>query len=202
VAGRVVILNGTSSAGKSTVVQAFRDLMVNECWVATGLDAFLAMFPGAWFTSPANPGAHGAAGFAFLPDGRGALIATSGPDAERLLSGYRRSVAALAHAGNDVIVDEVMVGCNAWADWDDALTGVDALWVRVECPLEVCIQRERDRGDRLIGLALGQHERIHNGVRYNLVIDTAERSPEENARIIADRIGLVQPRPESHASTG
>ena len=131
-AGWVVVINGTSSSGKSTVVNSLRDLVVDECWLATGIDVFLAMFPGTWFTAPERPGPHGAAGFSFLPDGRGALIATPGPAGERLLAGYRRSVAAVAHAGNNVVVDEVMVGVNAWADWVDALSGVNTLWVRVE----------------------------------------------------------------------
>jgi hypothetical protein len=98
VAGWVVVINGTSSSGKSTVVNALRDLIVDECWLATGIDVFLAIFPGIWFTVPERPGPHGAAGFSFLPDGGGALIVTPGPAGERLLAGYRRSVAALAHA--------------------------------------------------------------------------------------------------------
>ena len=71
-----------------------------------------------------------------------------------------------------------------WANWTSALSGVPALWVRAECPLAVCEGRERDRGDRQLGLARGQYASVHLGVAYDMVIDTQDVPPEENARFI------------------
>jgi chloramphenicol 3-O phosphotransferase len=44
--------------------------------------------------------------------------------------------------------------------------------------------RERARGDRLIGLARWQLDRVHVGVAYDLEIDTTAASPLECARMI------------------
>jgi chloramphenicol 3-O-phosphotransferase len=43
-AGKVVVLNGTSSAGKTARALAFQDLRARrgDCWVVFGIDEYLA----------------------------------------------------------------------------------------------------------------------------------------------------------------
>jgi chloramphenicol 3-O phosphotransferase len=50
--------------------------------------------------------------------------------------------------------------------------------------------RERQRGDRLIGLARWQYARVHRDVSYDLEIDTSTATPMECAVRIRDRFGL------------
>jgi chloramphenicol 3-O-phosphotransferase len=47
---KVVILNGTSSSGKTTIATAFRDqrAAVGDFWLLTGIDDFLSKIPYAW----------------------------------------------------------------------------------------------------------------------------------------------------------
>ena len=48
----------------------------------------------------------------------------------------------------------------------------------VRCPLEVAVQRERDRGDRHIGLVRQQFDLVHAGRTYDCEIDTSTLDPE------------------------
>jgi chloramphenicol 3-O phosphotransferase len=57
-------------------------------------------------------------------------------------------------------------------------------------PLEVLEARERERGDRELGLARWQYDRVHQGVVYDLELDTAVATPLENAGNIRDTFGL------------
>jgi chloramphenicol 3-O phosphotransferase len=70
------------------------------------------------------------------------------------------------------------------------LNKFDFRLVGLFAPLDVLEQRELERGDRDIGLARWQHRRVHAGIRYDLEIDTAVRSPNETARIISQTFDL------------
>ena len=97
----------------------------------------------------------------------------------RLLHIYRSTVAAAAHAGLNVIVDDVVIDAKIWHDWHDALTGLDVVWVGVHCDLDVVEARERSRGDRPPGMARAQFATVHTAADYDLSFDTTSSSPEQ-----------------------
>ena len=105
------------------------------------------------------------------------------------MHGMRRSVAALAAAGNDLVVDDVMLG-DEMADYDALLAGLRVHKVGVFAPLAVLEVREAARGDRLPGLARWQIDRVHAGRVYDLEIDSAANTPRQSARLIVERFGL------------
>jgi chloramphenicol 3-O phosphotransferase len=49
----------------------------------------------------------------------------------------------------------------------------------------VAAQRERERGDRVVGASEKQSLLVHEGVHYDLVVDTTSNSADELARLIA-----------------
>ena len=57
------------------------------------------------------------------------------------------------------------------------LSGFAIFFVGVFAPLEVLEARERQRGDRLIGLARWQYDRIHRGKKYDLEVDSGSLGP-------------------------
>ena len=63
-------------------------------------------------------------------------------------------------------------------------------FVGLFAPLDILETRERGRGDREIGLARWQHERVHQGMIYDLEIDTTTTTPLENAQRIRDAFGI------------
>jgi len=107
-----------------------------------------------------------------------------GPVGQRLASGMRAALAAFARAGNAVLVDDVFID-RAWLDeWRTELAGVELLLVGVMAPLNVLEERERARGNRVAGEARAQVDLIHDGVEYDLTVDTSRQSPDECARSI------------------
>lgn len=178
--GRIILLNGTSSAGKTTLAAALRAHYDErgESWLVVGIDDYLAKVPPAMWT--------GTAGFGFAPadDGAG-VVFTLGPDAQALLAVYRESAASFARRGLNVIVDEVVLDDTAWSGWQSALDGLDPFWVRVDCPLDVREERERARSNRQIGIARGQDRTVHHHPPYRLAVDTSTATPAELAARIA-----------------
>ncbi|MGO4842853.1 hypothetical protein AB4144_62330, partial [Rhizobiaceae sp. 2RAB30] len=61
----------------------------------------------------------------------------------------------------------------------DLLSPFGLCRVGVFAPLDVLEDRERRRGDRLIGLARWQYERVHRDMVYDLEVDTGRSSPDE-----------------------
>jgi chloramphenicol 3-O phosphotransferase len=76
------------------------------------------------------------------------------------------------------------------ADYQALLAGFTLHLVGVFAPLDVLEARERARGDRLIGLARGQYDRVHRGKTYDLEIDTSTATPAECAERIKRAFGL------------
>lgn len=184
--GRVIGLNGTTSAGKSTLAAALQAQLgaAGECWIILGIDDFLGKLPLPWL-GYVEVGAHADEGLTFVRPGA-TVGFRAGPVGSALLRGYRRSVAAVVHAGVNVVIDEVMIDDDAWEQWVRVLDGRSPFWVRVDCPLEVREGRELARGDRLIGLARSQEPVVHRSARYDLVVDTSVGDAESLARTIID----------------
>jgi chloramphenicol 3-O phosphotransferase len=188
----VVILNGASSSGKTTIAERFRDERgaAGECWVVMGNDDFLARLPHQWFDVGVHHGPFAADGIRFEASSTGVQVRV-GEVGRRLLAGYRRAVAATARAGLPVVVDEVTFDAVAARDWEDALEGLDITWVAVRCDLEVVEARERARSDREPGLARAQTAVVHDLVRYDGELDSTVATVEQ---LVATLTRIVAPR--------
>ena len=104
----------------------------------------------------------------------------NGPAGQELLIQMRRLVANLAESGFNVIVDEVGEA-EVIADYRARL-GPACPAVKVDAPLSELERRERERGDRLLGLAREQSTRLHTGIDYDLEVDTHADTPDALAR--------------------
>jgi predicted enzyme related to lactoylglutathione lyase len=108
-----------------------------------------------------------------------------GESGHRLIRGMHRALAALALAGNDVIVEHVLLYEEWKRDLLEALKGLSVCTVGIECPIEVLEERERTRGDAVIGQALAHHETVHANLDYDMRIDTSAMEPRAAAEVIA-----------------
>ncbi|MEU6345667.1 chloramphenicol phosphotransferase CPT [Streptomyces sp. NPDC046977] len=169
---QVMVLNGGSSAGKSSIVRCLQALLP-ELWLSTGMDVLLQSMPASLHGSPS--------GLEFTPDGR----ATVGKAFRELQRAWIHGVAATARAGARVIVDDVFLdGAACQERWQEALEGLRVLWVGVRCDGAVAACREVARGDRVSGLARSQADAVHRGVTYHLTLDTAGTESMDCARLI------------------
>ncbi|MFD9848453.1 phosphotransferase-like protein [Streptomyces parvus] len=97
--------------------------------------------------------------------------------------------AATARAGAHVIIDDVFLGGPASREpWRKALTGLDVPWVGVRCESGVAEAREIARGDRPKGMAAAQAEKVHEGVSYDVEVDTTHMDSRACARTIAAHV--------------
>jgi chloramphenicol 3-O phosphotransferase len=172
----VIVLNGGSSAGKSSIARCLQGVL-RRPWLTFGVDDLLVAMP------PATENAED--GITFAPDG---LIAV-GPEFRRLEAAWHAGLAAMAAAGVGIIVDEVFLGgASSQARLDDALVGLTVLWVAVHCDPDVATAREADRPDRIVGMAASQARVVHDGVRYDLQVDTTRTSAMDCALAISAHV--------------
>lgn len=124
-----------------------------------------------------------------MENGKPSVVIKTGPVGERTLRGMRRAIIALATEGNNLIVDEVLLGAEK-AEYRQLLAPFEVYWVGVFAPLDVLEERERSRGDRLIGLSRWQYDKVHKDMIYNLEIDTSDMTPLACAERIKQKFGL------------
>ncbi len=183
-AGRVIVLNGNGSAGKSSIAKALQKITA-EPFLHVAMDAFIDMMPESMFETP-----EGLVFRNLEEDGKPVVEITTGPVAARVFYGMRFAMAALARTGNNLIIDDVLVASSDVAEYAEAFDGLTVRWVGVFAPLDVLEERERQRGDRDIGLSRWLARHVHKGMRYDLEIDTSRSSPDECAQQIKRAFGL------------
>lgn len=167
--GRLILLNGTSSSGKSSIAEEL-----------------LATLDGAWFHLAIDQ-------FHRLRARRDWTEETFLPVFQRTVLGFHRAVAGMAAAGNDVVVDHILG--ERWR-LEDCLTvfdGLPVLFVGVRCSLPELERRERERGNRTIGRAAVQFPLVHQHGKYDVEVDSEHNTPAECAALIRDRLGQAPP---------
>ena len=173
---QVIVLNGSSSSGKSSIARCLQSLLP-EPWLTLGVDDFLTAMPPAMLASD-----HG---IVFAADGK----ITVGPGVRRLEAAWSQGVAAMARAGAGIILDMVFLqGATAQIRWKNVLAGLEVLWVGVQCDPLVATAREAARRDRVPGMAATQARLVHQGMAYDLQVDTTYCSSEDCARSIVDHV--------------
>lgn len=184
--GRLIVLVGTSSVGKSSTARRLQHVLT-EPYLVVGLDHFFDMFPQDWGGHGRGPGPGFWSEVVTDPDDRPRIVTHYGDAGRRLLSGMRAAVVALLRTGNNVILDEMPVDETIVPAWRRELSdiGVDVCWVALRAPLDVIEAREYEREHgRHLGNARG-HYGIGMDCSYDLVLDAAALSPDERAQSIA-----------------
>lgn len=179
----IIILNGVGSVGKSSTARAFQTITAQP-FLHVAMDAFAEMLPPKLFGD-----SEGLVFETTYQDGKPSVTVRTGPAFERAMRGMRHAIKAMAEQGNNLIVDDVMLG-EEHLDYRALLSDFDARLVGLFAPLVVLEARELARGDRAPGLARWQFNRVHRGVIYDLEIETATRTPVENAQTIRDAFNL------------
>jgi chloramphenicol 3-O phosphotransferase len=185
-----IVLNGTSCSGKSSIAAALQELWPRPLQV-TGIDTFLASQSKRFFATDGRV----AAGFSWVPvtiDGQPAFEWVPGPLGLGMIKASHAYWAACAGAGLDQVIDDVWLVPDQPAGLQDALVAANTLWVGVHCPLALAEQRERERGDRIVGTVRGQHALVHTFRTYDVDVDTSVATPRECAEAI---LAVLDARP-------
>ncbi len=182
-AGKIIVLNGASSAGKTSILEALQasDLPGLEGpYLNAGIDKFIWMLPDRYLERP-------------LWDDVLGLATQAGATGRRLFSGMHQAIAALARAGNHVVADHVLVEAEWVRECARLFAGLSAYLIGIRCPLPVLEQRERARKNRTLGQARAQYELVHAYCLYDLELDTAQLSPQECVGQIQQLLQQGQP---------
>ncbi|MEW2514520.1 AAA family ATPase [Streptomyces sp. NPDC046870] len=171
--GQIIFLNGTSSSGKSSIARELLDILDDGVYFHLAVDAFNAMRSKRELEAEELDAAL-----------------------RRTRMGFHRSIAAMAQAGNDIVVDHVLSEPWRLLDCLTVLRPEDVLFVGVRCPLDELARREQARGDRPSGLAKHQYGLVHRHGDYDLECDTSTMSPRECAQRIKQFLPQL-PRPNA-----
>jgi len=174
----VVVLNGGSSSGKSSIARCLQRLL-GPTWLTLGVDDLIRALPAG--DEPA--GSSGPVEFA--PDGQ----VNVGEDFRLAEASWYAGLAAIGRCRTGLIIDEVFLGGGASQErLATALSGLRVVWVGVRCDPDVAAAREPKRADRVPGMARLQATRVHEGVVYDFVVDTTTKSAADCAAAIATRV--------------
>jgi chloramphenicol 3-O phosphotransferase len=158
--GQVLLLNGTSSSGKSSIAEQLL-LVLERPFFHMPVDAVNAM-RARQRTLELGPAE------------RGAVLA-------RTRAGFHRAVAGMAQAGNDVVADYILSEQWRLLDCLTVLAGLDVVFIGVRCSPQELERRERERGDRPPGQAAAQLPQVHSYGSYDIECDTTTASPRDCA---------------------
>ncbi|MBQ2724121.1 MAG: AAA family ATPase [Clostridia bacterium] len=164
-AGTIIILNGPSSSGKSTLSRNLQKIWPTPLYY-TSYDLVEEQM------APYIYSRHAYEGFP--------------SPVKDFLDVMYITAAAMANTGRDVVIDNCLFDTEDIIDLcRDRLAGIPQVWVRVKLDQEELDRREKARGNRAIGKARWQAEHItpKEDAAYDVIVDTANPS-EECARSI------------------
>ena len=151
----VILLNGASSSGKSTLAGALRQRLRDtkrEEYRIVSIDDFLDMT-------------------AHEPIYEDDVYEISHLLCQKALD--------ILKSGDGAIIDHVITSERIYRQLTEALKDYPLITVQVTCPLRELEKREKERGDRSIGSAKASCAYLYPQKGYDLTLNTLELSPEE-----------------------
>ena len=163
--GKIILLNGASSSGKSTLAAVLQARLEEPFWHYS-IDHLIAAK-----ILPSERIKRGDFAWASLR--------------EPFFEGFHRSSPALAGAGNNLIVEHI-VETDAWMKrLAVLLQPFDVFYVGVRCPLQELERRELARGDRPVGDAAKDFPLTARYGPYDLEVDSTQ-ALEQNVNAVIE----------------
>lgn len=171
--GIIVLLNGTSSSGKTSISNE----LVNQKEILfhhLSIDDFFNNFNE--FVDKKFPD--------FKPTREVDDQAVAQIIFDPIASMFYSTIKLFSEMGLNVIADTVIDNDKSFNQCLDAFFDQPTLFIGVMCSKEELMRREQIRGDRQIGLANSQFDKVYCFNEYDLEVNTEELSPIECAEKI------------------
>ena len=163
--GKIILLNGASSSGKSTLARALQNALDEPFWHFS-IDHLRESNVLPWQRIASNEFEWANLRPAFF-------------------EGFHRCLPELATAGNNLIVEHIIESEHYMVRLLNLLLGIDVFFVGIHCPLQELERREIARGDRKHGEARSDYERKHSYCRYDLEINSDESLSDNVQRVLS-----------------
>lgn len=194
---KIIILNGTSSSGKSSIVKEFQNI-AKECYYKIEMDTIYNILPEKYLIyrnhNEFRPELQNKLtnenrkGFYF----EGEKICKLGEYARNVAKDFIDLIKVLAQNDRNIIVDMVVFGISELGYIADLFQKFDIYLVRVNCDSKELEKREKERGDRIVGSAEYTQNLIDT--KYNdLVLDSTNKSPTKLAEVLYNFINNNSP---------
>ena len=161
--GCIIFLNGVTSSGKTSIVEALQDR--EDCY----------------FCVVANDLFQEMVGERFLRENYWQHLS-------RVILLMYHTAKLYSDMGHDVLIDGILVErpeiAPHYQQLMDILKDNPLFIVEVACPLEVCRKRNIARGDRYENQSAEQAELMARDIRYAMTVHTDKNTPEECAEAI------------------
>ena len=192
----VILVNGPSSAGKTTLCRALQAKLVHP-YLCVGFDdlVFLSApryYRGADTSGQARTDDFTAQGVELVttsaPGDPTEVKAKFGPVFRRIIDTMAPVVRTLVDGGNSTIFDHVLHDRAMFDSCRLAFAGLDVFAVGVVCPIDILESRERSRGDRVLGRARGLVDVVHGFCDYDVVVDTGSANVDACVEAVLDAL--------------
>ena len=160
---QIILLNGPSSSGKTTLAKTLQGLISDkrsERYEVVSIDDFLKMSPSETIYED---------------------------DVFNISDDLCKKALEILETGDGVIIDHVITSERIFEQLKGNLSSCHIRMVRISCPLHLLRKRELERGDRCPGSAEASAKYLFPKEGYDLVVDTGMKSPAENSLLIFDR---------------
>ena len=158
--GKIIYLNGVTSSGKTSIVEALQERRDVFFYVVAN-DLFQEMV-----------------GEQYLEEDYWKYLS------EVIIMMYH-TAKLYSDMGKNVLIDSILVERDEikphYQQLKDIMKDSPMDIVEVYCPLEICRQRNIERGDRFESQSDEQAELMSKDIKYRLKVDTSVNSPEECA---------------------
>ena len=167
--GRIIFLNGVTSSGKTSIVEALQNR--DDCYFyVVANDLFEQMI-----------------GDRFLQEDYWQHLS-------RVILLMYHTAKLFSDMGHDVLIDGILVERTEitphYQQMMDILKDNPLHIVEVSCPLDICRERNIVRGDRYENQSAEQAAIMARNIRYAMTVHTDKITPEECAEAIVRELGI------------
>ena len=184
----LIVLNGPSSSGKSSIIRELQDLWARPLFT-TGLDAIIMGWPESRVALPGDDGTPARRADIRIVPGLGpapSWVPEFAREFHHVMRLAHESWAMMSRSGVDLVIDHVLLDETIRRQARDILR--EAFWVGITCDVDELVRRESARGDRYTGFASGSSAVVHEGMTYDLVVDTTGTPSDVLAAQIIDAV--------------
>jgi chloramphenicol 3-O phosphotransferase len=183
--GKIIILNGPSCSGKSSIQKEFQALMMPHLWVKVGIDTF---FDGVMPDITPDNMSYWQSKNSIRwveesqdTDSNKIITLCIGSQGSKVAYAMNTAIAAYAQNGCNVIVDYIAYDQKWLKDLERKCSDFMTYYVAVKIPLEILEQREEVRGTSPKGHARNHYYSVYGDMKYNLVVNSSTDSAQQIA---------------------